>query len=76
MGDGLADELRIQRSPIVLGAGTPLFTSSSPRRGLVQESVRCHGSPPHLVYAITWYGLTAMVLALLVFILCNERASA
>ncbi|MBY5435440.1 SURF1 family protein [Rhizobium leguminosarum] len=30
----------------------------------------------HLVYAITWYGLTAMVLALLVFILCNERASA
>nr|OAP95524.1 hypothetical protein A4U53_01380 [Rhizobium leguminosarum] len=29
----------------------------------------------HLVYAITWYGLTAMVLALLVFIFCNERAS-
>ncbi|MBY5409714.1 SURF1 family protein [Rhizobium leguminosarum] len=30
----------------------------------------------HLVYAITWYGLAAMVLALLVFILRNERASA
>ncbi|MBY5333643.1 SURF1 family protein [Rhizobium leguminosarum] len=30
----------------------------------------------HLVYAVTWYGLAAMVLALLVFILRNERARA
>ncbi|MGW9947675.1 surfeit locus 1 family protein [Rhizobium leguminosarum] len=30
----------------------------------------------HLVYAITWYGLAAMVLALLVFILRGERATA
>jgi surfeit locus 1 family protein len=29
----------------------------------------------HLVYAITWYGLAAMVLALLVFILRGERGS-
>ncbi|UIJ82538.1 SURF1 family protein [Rhizobium leguminosarum] len=30
----------------------------------------------HLVYAITWYGLAAMVLALLVFILRSERTTA
>ncbi|MGO6996577.1 SURF1 family protein [Rhizobium leguminosarum] len=29
----------------------------------------------HLLYAITWYGLAAMVLALLVFILRGERAT-
>ncbi|MCV9946289.1 MULTISPECIES: SURF1 family protein [unclassified Rhizobium] len=29
----------------------------------------------HLVYAITWYGLAAMVLALLVFILRGEKAA-
>ncbi|MBY5744770.1 SURF1 family protein [Rhizobium leguminosarum] len=30
----------------------------------------------HLLYAITWYGLAAMVLALLVFVLRGERAAA
>lgn len=31
-----------------------------------------HFANHHLVYAITWYGLAAMVLALLVFIVCGE----
>ncbi|MGO7424552.1 SURF1 family protein, partial [Rhizobium ruizarguesonis] len=29
----------------------------------------------HLVYSITWYGLAAMVLVLLVFVLRGERGS-
>ncbi len=47
--EGLADELRIHLSPIVLGAGTPLF-HDSPRRELVQKSVSVSAHATHLVY--------------------------
>jgi dihydrofolate reductase len=46
---GLADELRIHLSPIVLGSGTPLFTGGR-RRELVQRSVRVSPTATHLVY--------------------------
>jgi dihydrofolate reductase len=49
--EGLADELRIHLSPIVLGAGTPLF-HGSPRRELVQRSVRVSAHATHLVYEL------------------------
>ena len=49
---GLADELRIHLSPIVLGAGTPLF-SGSRRRQLVQRSVRVSATATHLTYELT-----------------------
>jgi dihydrofolate reductase len=48
---GLADELVIHLSPIVLGSGTPLFTGSS-RRALVQRSVRVSATATHLTYGI------------------------
>ncbi|MGH8974891.1 MAG: dihydrofolate reductase family protein [Acidimicrobiia bacterium] len=49
---GLVDELRIHLAPIVLGAGTPLF-SGSRRRQLVQRSVRISPTATHLVYGLT-----------------------
>jgi dihydrofolate reductase len=48
---GLADELRIHLAPIVLGAGTPLF-KGSPRRELVQRSVRASEKATHLIYGV------------------------
>jgi dihydrofolate reductase len=48
---GVADELRIHLSPILLGAGTPLFTGG-PRREMVQRSVRVSKHATHLVYDV------------------------
>jgi dihydrofolate reductase len=49
LDEGLVDELVIHLSPIVLGAGTPLFAGSS-RHELVQRSVRVSANATHLVY--------------------------
>ena len=49
--EGLADELRIHLSPIVLGGGTPLFDGAS-RRQLVQRDVRVSSTATHLVYDV------------------------
>lgn len=48
---GLLDELRIHLSPIVLGAGTPLFAGSG-RHEMVQRSVRSSTNATHLVYEL------------------------
>ena len=49
--EGLADELRIHLSPIVLGGGTPLFEGAS-RQELVQREVRVSSRATHLVYDV------------------------
>ena len=49
---GLADELRIHLSPIVLGAGTPLFGGGGVRRELVQRSVLVSSTATHLTYEV------------------------
>lgn len=46
---GLIDELHIHLAPIVLGAGTPLFTGAR-RRQLVQRSVRVSSNATHIIY--------------------------
>ena len=48
---GLVDELRIHLSPIVLGAGTPLFAGIG-RHELVQRSARVSTNATHLVYEV------------------------
>jgi dihydrofolate reductase len=48
---GFADELVIHLSPLLLGAGTPLFVGS-PRRQLVQREVRPSGNATHLTYDV------------------------
>jgi dihydrofolate reductase len=48
---GLADELRLHLAPIILGAGTPLFTGIR-RRPLVQRAVRVSRAATHLTYEI------------------------
>jgi dihydrofolate reductase len=48
---GLADELRLHLSPVILGAGTPLFADSR-RRLLVQRSVRVSPNATHLTYEL------------------------
>jgi dihydrofolate reductase len=48
---GLAEELHIHLSPIVLGAGTPLFQGGT-RRELVQRSVRSSSTATHLIYDV------------------------
>jgi dihydrofolate reductase len=48
---GLLDELRMHLSPIVLGAGTPLFSGSS-RHELVQRTVRVSRNATHLIYDV------------------------
>ena len=49
---GLADELHIHLSPVVLGAGTPLFGDSGVRRQLVQRSVLVSSTATHLTYEV------------------------
>jgi dihydrofolate reductase len=49
---GLADELRIHLSPIVLGAGTPLFGDGGVRRELVQRSILVSSTATQLTYEV------------------------
>ncbi len=46
---GLVDTLVLHLSPIILGAGTPLFTGSGPRE-LVQREVVVTSTATHLTY--------------------------
>jgi len=46
---GLLDELRLHLSPVILGAGTPLFTGQAPRH-LRQVHVKVSGRATHLTY--------------------------
>jgi len=48
---GLADELRLHLSPVILGGGTPLFVGSR-RRELVQRTVRVSPTATHLIYEL------------------------
>ncbi len=49
--EGHADELVLHLSPLLLGAGTPLFVES-PRRQLVQRTVRPSTNATHLTYDV------------------------
>jgi dihydrofolate reductase len=48
---GLVDALTLHLAPIVLGAGTPLFTGEAPRT-LVQRSVISTSTETHLTYDV------------------------
>jgi dihydrofolate reductase len=48
---GLVDTLSLHLAPVVLGAGTPLFTGGAPRT-LVQRSVTATSTATHLVYEV------------------------
>ena len=48
---GLVDALTLHLAPIVLGAGTPLFTGGAPRT-LVQRSVISTSTATHLTYDV------------------------
>jgi riboflavin biosynthesis pyrimidine reductase len=48
---GLADEISIHLSPILLGSGTPLFLGGGQRQ-LVQRSARVSPVATHLVYGL------------------------
>ena len=48
---GLVDELVLHLSPVVLGAGTPLFVDAA-RRELVQRDVRASSTAVHLTYDV------------------------
>ncbi|MFB7510235.1 dihydrofolate reductase family protein [Streptomyces broussonetiae] len=49
---GLVDALTLHLAPIVLGAGTPLFTGAAPRT-LVQRSVISTSTATHLTYDVS-----------------------
>jgi dihydrofolate reductase len=48
---GLVDALTLHLAPIVLGAGTPVFTGGAPRM-LVQRSVISTSTAAHLTYDV------------------------
>ncbi len=48
---GLVDSLSLHLAPVVLGAGTPLFTPGVPRT-LVQRSVVATSTATHLIYDV------------------------
>jgi dihydrofolate reductase len=48
---GLVDVLSLHLAPVVLGAGTPLFTGGTPRT-LVQQSVISTSTATHLIYDV------------------------
>ncbi|WP_328841321.1 dihydrofolate reductase family protein [Streptomyces europaeiscabiei] len=48
---GLVDVLTLHLAPVVLGAGTPLFTGGAPRT-LVQRSVTSTSTAAHLTYDV------------------------
>jgi len=48
---GVVDELRLHVSPMLLGAGTPLFDGAAPR-SLRQIHVRASGHATHLTYRV------------------------
>jgi dihydrofolate reductase len=48
---GLLDELRLHLSPVILGAGVPLFTGGTPR-SLRQVHVKVSGHATHLTYRV------------------------
>jgi dihydrofolate reductase len=48
---GLADELRLHLSPVILGGGTPLFAAGTPR-SLRQIHVRSSSHATHLTYRL------------------------
>jgi dihydrofolate reductase len=49
---GLVDTLSLHLAPVMLGAGTPLFTGGLPR-ALVQRSATSTSTATHLVYDVT-----------------------
>ncbi len=51
IGAGLVDVLALHLAPVLLGAGTPLFTGGT-RRTLVQRSVTPTSTATHLVYDV------------------------
>jgi dihydrofolate reductase len=48
---GLVDELRLHFAPVLLGAGTPLFSGATPRR-LRQIHVRSSSHATHVTYRV------------------------
>jgi dihydrofolate reductase len=52
LGTGLVEELRLHLSPVLLGAGTPLFDSGVSPRTLRQTHVQVSSHATHLTYRL------------------------